>query len=268
MGCLTKIRYSARRKKKNIARKLIVNKFLRRSNFVIAGSRDELDAWPRDLSLSNAKIVPNCIAPIQPETLLVPRGNSSVLQALKAKRVICFMGRTTEKKGLEILIDAFEVAVGQCRHKTTLVLLGMRESEKYENLILQKIRGSSAKDSIFYTSTVTGDHAKYVLSRSSMFVLPSHHEGLPIALLEALSMGIPSIISDNCNICLDESSGGQVVAQETAELATALAYFCDMSDAQLSELGHKAQSFFQANFSEETVSLLLASIIGQLEDYD
>ena len=124
--------------------------------------------------------------------------------------------------------------MGQCRHKTTLVLLGMRESEKYENLILQKIQGSSAKDSIFYTSTVTGDHAKYVLSRSSMFVLPSHHEGLPIALLEALSMGIPSIISDNCNICLDESSGGQVVAQETAELATALAYFCDMSDAQLS----------------------------------
>jgi len=254
-------------KKKNIARKLIVNGFLRRSNFLIAGSQGEIDAWPRDLLLRNIKIVPNSIASIHPKTLVAPQGNAMVLQALKAKRVICFMGRTTAKKGLEILIDAFAHSVNKFRHETVLLLLGMKESEKYENLILKKIRCSSARDSIFYTNTITGNHAKYVLSRSSLFALLSDHEGLPIALLEALSMGIPSIISDNCNICLDESSGGQVVAGETYELAKALIYFCDMSDAQLRELGHKAQSFFQANFSAETVSVLLASIVEQLEDY-
>jgi glycosyltransferase involved in cell wall biosynthesis len=35
-----------------------------------------------------------------------------------------------------------------------------------------------------------------VFSQAKLFVMPSYHEGLPIALLEAMSFSLPAVVSD------------------------------------------------------------------------
>ncbi|WP_417636077.1 glycosyltransferase, partial [Citrobacter freundii] len=35
-----------------------------------------------------------------------------------------------------------------------------------------------------------------VFSQARLFVMPSYHEGLPIALLEAMSFSLPAVVSD------------------------------------------------------------------------
>lgn len=105
-------------------------------------------------------------------------------------RYILAVARFVPEKGLHDLIDAFLKMGGEYQ----LVIAGDADHETEYSAGLR--RRCEADDRIVLTGYITGEKLNQAYSHARLFVLPSYHEGLPIALLEALSYGLSVLVSD------------------------------------------------------------------------
>ena len=109
---------------------------------------------------------------------------------LKPLNYALAVSRFVPEKGLHDLIDAFKLLRGDYK----LVIAGDAD---HETDYSRKIRQLAAEENrIVLTGYITGESLNQIYSNARLFVLPSYHEGLPIALLEAMSYGLPVLVSD------------------------------------------------------------------------
>jgi glycosyltransferase involved in cell wall biosynthesis len=105
-------------------------------------------------------------------------------------KYILSVARMVPEKGLHDLMEAF-VKISGGQH---LVIVGDADHVSKYSLGLKK--KAAADRRIILTGYITGEYLHQVFSHAGLFVLPSYHEGLPIALLEALSYNIQPLVSD------------------------------------------------------------------------
>jgi glycosyltransferase involved in cell wall biosynthesis len=122
---------------------------------------------------------------------------------VERRKYIFAMGRFVPEKNFHALIAAFARLHLPAGYK--LVIAGDADIEDGYSRDLK----SSARDSgVILTGFIKGDKLHALLSHARLFVIPSSHEGLPIALLEAMGYGLPVLASDipaNKAICLPPS---------------------------------------------------------------
>jgi len=100
------------------------------------------------------------------------------------------VARFSPEKGLLDLIKAYKPLT--CDYK--LVIAGDAD---HETEYSRRIRDGAAEDNrIILTGFISGERLNQIYSHARLFILPSHNEGFPIALLEALSYGLPVLVSD------------------------------------------------------------------------
>ena len=105
-------------------------------------------------------------------------------------RYILAVSRIEPEKGLDILVDAFN----RIETDQKLVIAGYTHYKTDYNTQLQKKIKNNSR--IILSGFVTGEPLAQLYSHAGLFVLPSYHEGLPIALLEAMSYGLSVLVSD------------------------------------------------------------------------
>jgi glycosyltransferase involved in cell wall biosynthesis len=106
---------------------------------------------------------------------------------------VLFVGRLVPEKGLNYLLDAWKMAKEESKSSKTLVIAGGNShDDEYYNHVVQKAKIDS---SILLTGYVEGDELKELYSNAAFFVLPSDVEGMPMALLEAISYGNRCLVS-------------------------------------------------------------------------
>jgi glycosyltransferase involved in cell wall biosynthesis len=109
---------------------------------------------------------------------------------LEPNRYILFAARLVEEKGAHFLIEAFRSIQTDMR----LVIAGdAAHAEKYKTLLKLK---AGNDERIVFLGFVTGEPLEELFSNAYIFCLPSTLEGLPIALLEAMSYGNCCVASD------------------------------------------------------------------------
>jgi glycosyltransferase involved in cell wall biosynthesis len=104
---------------------------------------------------------------------------------------ITFMGRLGERKGVYDLIDAFEVLHKEFMN-TRLLLCGDGDIDNIKRIIRRK----GLQNTVKVPGWVSGDEKDKTYCQTDLFVLPSYHEGLPGAILEAMSYGLPVISTE------------------------------------------------------------------------
>lgn len=88
------------------------------------------------------------------------------------------------------------------------------------------------------------------------YVISSRSEGLPMAMLEAMSAGLPVTGTDVGEIryIVDAAKGGNVVpAQDPAALAAAMRQMMDMSPGELTAMGKRNADFVRDHFEKSTI---------------
>lgn len=112
------------------------------------------------------------------------------------------MCRFVPEKNLHHLVDAFRKVNNKgCR----LVLAGDTD---FEDEYSRSLKAQAKENGVILTGFVKGKKLHSLLTNARCYVLPSSHEGLPIALLEAMSYQLPVIVSDipaNKEVGLDAS---------------------------------------------------------------
>lgn len=101
------------------------------------------------------------------------------------------------QKRQEILIDAF-AKVAQLHSDWTVEIWGDLEwDNKYTDILKQKIESYGLEDRVFLMGT-TNDVVRKLMD-ASIFAFPSSHEGFPLALTEAMSIGLPAVGYKSCH---------------------------------------------------------------------
>lgn len=101
-------------------------------------------------------------------------------------------------KNLEMLIDAWPEVLAEYPH-ARLVIAGSGEATyRYE---LERLATSlGCRDSIDFTGWLSGDAKAQMFKSARLFVLCSHYESFGRATIEALSYGVPCVVTNNVNI--------------------------------------------------------------------
>jgi len=114
---------------------------------------------------------------------------------LKKEGYLIFVGRLVQLKGVHTAVAAWKrLKKKNSLGNLKLVIVGDANfSEKY----VKSLRSAASKDeSIIFTGWQDGDKLNSLIAHASLFVQPSLSEGLPIALLEAMSFGLPALVSN------------------------------------------------------------------------
>lgn len=128
----------------------------------------------------------------------------------KQRNYMLYVGRLGHGKGIFDLLDAFKMLNNKT--DTKLLIAGKGELEEK---IRSKIR-NEAIENVVMLGHVEQEDLVEIYQNAKLFVFPSHYEGLPTAILEAMASGIPIVASDvsGCRDLIKNEYNGVLVPVE------------------------------------------------------
>ncbi len=199
----------------------LVRKLKALDRFIVLTHEDK-DRW---VELNDVRVIPNLL-------FSYPDKQSD----LSAKKVIA-AGRYVYQKGFDLLLKAWVVVAA--RHPDwTLCIYGGGEPDAY----IQQAAELNIKGCCHIEKAVQNIVDKHL--ESSVFVLSSRFEGLPLALIEAMACGLP-VVSFACpcgprDVIKDGVDGFLVEKDNVKKLAEKICYLIE-NEAVRKEMGRKAR---------------------------
>ena len=188
-GALSEENFKKNRFKKIIANTLLFNNYLQNANAALFLNKEELNKCVVKSLFKNTFILPNGCDKVS---------NVNLERKCKSFIDIVFLGRVSiVHKGIDVLCDAIDLLMKNYDNTFTISFYA---NPNDDDLPILKNRIKRYGDVIKYKGGIYGDEKDKRLRETDIFILTSRFEGMPMALLEALSYGIPAIVTPGTNM--------------------------------------------------------------------
>lgn len=169
-------------------------------------------------------------------------------------KYILFLGRVDDKKGVELLLQAYEqllstTGTGPIPH---LVIAGPGMESNY-GLMLQMFVNANTrlKSHTHFTGMLSGQEKWAAMYGCEVFILPSHQENFGIAVVEALACGKPVLISRQVNIHAEICNEGAAIVGDDSIRGTyeMLHRWLSTSESNRAQMRTAARRCYEKNFA-------------------
>jgi len=164
---------------------------------------------------------------------------------------ILFLGVLIKRKGVSDLLRAFRILKDQ-RDLTHVQCVIGGTGEEMENLI-RLAEELGIREYIDFLGWIDGAQKEMALKNSQILVLPSYNEGLPIAVLEGMSYGMPIIatnVGDMAEAVHDKVNGYLIEPGNITQLAECLLKMLDKE--RYMEFSRASKRIAVEKFSDES----------------
>lgn len=209
-GALSKQNYAKGKLKKWLANRLFFNKFLKNAKAIIYLNEEERE---------------NCIVKkINSKSLIIPNGCDKVKlitnEILPNNPLdILYIGRIDMiHKGNDKLIEAIEILNNEGYNECKVSVYA---NPNDPDLPLFKSKIEKFSGLIEYKGGIYGEDKDRRMRKADLFILTSRYEGMPMGILEALSYGIPCIVTPGTNMAdiINKTSAGWVSSLDSSQIA-------------------------------------------------
>lgn len=175
-----------------------------------------------------------------------------VFPELKGRFVILFLGRLHPKKGLDLLLNAFQ-QIQSARPEAHLILAGTGDDQYVQSLV-EWIDDLDIGTQVTITGRVSEQLKRAALAESDVFILPSFGENFGLAVVEAMSSGLPVVVSDKVGISdsIAQSGAGLVVECEYDQISAAVIQLIDDPDLR-GIIAEKSVALARSEFDQKAM---------------
>jgi glycosyltransferase involved in cell wall biosynthesis len=175
--------------------------------------------------------------------------------------VILFLSRLHPKKGLDYMIPALGKLT---HHRFTLILAGSGSPE-YEAEVESLVISNGLRERTHFVGFVQGETKNVFMQGADLFALTSHSENFGIAVLEALAVGIPVLITPGVALAslVQQHHLGYVRKLDVLDIASAFDdYLCDPQAAK--DMGDRAKKLVMENYTWHRIAENMSDIYMKL----
>jgi glycosyltransferase involved in cell wall biosynthesis len=182
-----------------------------------------------------------------------PEALAPLIPEAQGRALITFLGRLTEKKGLDVLCKAFGV-VSRGNAYAHLVIAGP-DDEGLGADVRRWVADNGIEGRVSLTGIVTGQTKKALLGASTVFVLPSKDESFGVAVVEALAVRAAVVVTPGVALHdeLERAEAGLVVERSPEAVGHAILRLL-RDDGLRRRLGKNGRSLVEHSFSWDRIS--------------
>ncbi len=178
---------------------------------------------------------------------------------LRGQRLILFLGRLHPKKGVDLLLRAWtEVAP---RHREAHLVVAGPDSDGTRALLEGMVAEHSLQGQVTFTGMLNDQKKWSALAAAEAFTLPSHSEGLSMSVLEAMGMGLPVIVTRQCNLPeVKQYGAGWTIEPDYKQLIQALDELLESRSEVNREMGLAGSRLVEQRYNWAAVARQTAEV--------